>query len=85
MAPTHASSTFLIKMFFVFLLRTDPAHNIAKPACMKNTKKVFVSIKLTSTSSLTAARARFASFSKTGGPLLVPTERLATSRRRDIA
>jgi hypothetical protein len=34
---------------------------------------------------ISASRARFASFSKTGGPLLVPTERLATSRRRDIA
>ena len=37
-APTHASKTFLIKMFLVFLDLTDPAHNIANPACIKNTR-----------------------------------------------
>ena len=37
-APTHASKTFLIKMFLVFLDLTEPAHNIANPACIKNTR-----------------------------------------------
>ena len=32
-APTHASRTFLIKMFFVFC--TEPAQSMANPACMK--------------------------------------------------
>ncbi|CAL6304119.1 unnamed protein product [Bathycoccus prasinos] len=38
-APTHASKTFLIKMFLVFLDLTEPAHNIANPACIKNTRE----------------------------------------------
>ena len=45
-APTHASRTFLIKMFFVFLLRTDPAQSMANPACMKKTKYADVNKKL---------------------------------------
>ncbi|CAL6316205.1 unnamed protein product [Bathycoccus prasinos] len=51
-APTHASKTFLIKMFLVFLDLTEPAHNIANPACIKNTSPLIVAISaLTATSS----------------------------------
>jgi hypothetical protein len=37
-APRHASSRFLIKMFFVFFERTEPASSMAKPVCMKKTR-----------------------------------------------
>ncbi|KAJ1406433.1 hypothetical protein B484DRAFT_456822 [Ochromonadaceae sp. CCMP2298] len=33
-----ASSRFLKSTLMEFLLRTDPASSIAKPACMKNTR-----------------------------------------------
>ena len=36
-APTHASSRFLRRMFFVFLRRTLPASSMPKPHCMKKT------------------------------------------------
>ena len=36
--PTQASRTFLMRMFMTFLLRTEPAQSMAKPACMKNTR-----------------------------------------------
>ena len=38
MAPMQASSRFLRRMFFVFLVRTEPASSKPNPACMKNTK-----------------------------------------------
>lgn len=60
MASTYASSTFLIKMFFVFLFCMDLVYNIVKLVCMKNIKKVFVSIKLILMLLLIVARARFA-------------------------
>lgn len=36
-APIQASSRFLRRMFFVFLVRTEPASSKPKPACMKKT------------------------------------------------
>ena len=35
----QASRTFLMRMFMTFLERTEPAQSMAKPACMKKTKK----------------------------------------------
>jgi hypothetical protein len=39
MAPMQASSRFLRRMFFVFLVRTEPASSRPKPACMKKTRE----------------------------------------------
>ena len=38
MAPMQASRRFLRRMFFVFLVRTEPASSRPKPACMKKTR-----------------------------------------------
>ena len=37
--PRHASSTFLSRMFLVFLARTEPASRSAKPACQSRKER----------------------------------------------
>ena len=48
MEPTEKSIRFFIMMLTAFLARVKPASTIAKPACMKKTKKAAISIQTVS-------------------------------------
>ena len=42
-APAETSRRFFIRIFAVFLARTNPASSMAKPACIKNTRNAVTS------------------------------------------
>ena len=62
-APAHASNKFLIRMFFEFLLRTEPFSTRAKPSYMSRMKAVATTTSSSLIATLMASKVKASSVS----------------------